>query len=156
FRSIDERRPLLRHEMVDAHRDAPAAGRIDELGRLLDRLGTRVFRAVLAGCPAGHIDRGAGGAELMRDAAARTTRRPGDQRHLAVQRHRLPPVVWPAPPWLAVPGPAAMVLAADDTVRRAGGRGVAGTPPYPADEAVAAGRAEAAPAEMPCSDRSKP
>ena len=84
--ALDQRRDLVGHEVVDAHRDAAPAGRVDELGGLLDRLGPVHLRALRARGAAGDVDGGAGGAELDRDAPPRGAGRPGDQRDLSGQR----------------------------------------------------------------------
>ena len=82
----DEVAHLRRVEVVARHGDAVAAGGVDELGGLLDRLGAVHLRAPRAGRAAGHVHRRAGGAELDGDAAPRATGRAGDERHRAVQR----------------------------------------------------------------------
>ena len=85
-------RTSLGDEMVDLHGDTLAAGRRDQLGRLLDGLRPGIFGLLLACRAAGDIDGGAGGAELDRDAAAGAARCAGDQRDLSFKRHRNSPV----------------------------------------------------------------
>lgn len=55
----DECRDLVRHQMVDANRDADAAGGLDQFRRLLDRLGPGALGRAVAGGAPGDIDRGA-------------------------------------------------------------------------------------------------
>ncbi len=68
--ALDQGRDLLRLEMVDLHRDALAAGGVDQLGGLLDRLGSVHLGALLPSGPAGAVHGGAGSAELDRDPSS--------------------------------------------------------------------------------------
>ena len=73
--------------MVAGGEDRRAAGRLDELGGLLERLGAVHRRAPAAGAAAGHVDGGAGGAELDGDRAAAAARGAGDDGDLVVEGH---------------------------------------------------------------------
>ena len=92
--AVDEGADLCGVEVVGGYGDALAAGLGDEVGGVLDGLGAVVLGAPGTGGAAGDVDRGAGRAEFHRDPPARATRRPGDQRDLALQRcgHVRPPV----------------------------------------------------------------
>jgi hypothetical protein len=76
---------LLRHQVVDRHRDAASASRIDEGSRLFDR-----FRPVHLGTrrscrPSSAIHGRSSGAQLDGYSPTRSTRRAGDQRNLPHQ-----------------------------------------------------------------------
>ena len=78
--------------MIDRDRDTRPAELRDELGRLLDRLGTVVVGREwsFAATPAGAHDDRAGFAERRRDAAPGPAGRSRNDRHPAAQR----PSVW--------------------------------------------------------------
>ena len=79
----DELGHLVRLEMVDAERSALSAGGLDQLARLLDRLGTvHVGRPVRSAAASGGVDECACARELDGDRAAGSARRAGDQRDL--------------------------------------------------------------------------
>ena len=84
----DERLDLRRLEVVDRDRDPVAAGGVDELGGLLDRLRPVVLRAPLPGRAAGAVDRRARLSQRDRRAAPGTAGRARHERHLACQRTR--------------------------------------------------------------------
>ena len=77
---------LLRHQVVDPQRDAPPAGRGDQVRRLLDRLRAGVLGLLRARRPPGDVDGGPGRAQLHGDPPPRPARPAGDQRHLPLQR----------------------------------------------------------------------
>ena len=89
----DERRDLVRHQMVDAHRH-PLAAEPRSTSAAVSSIVSRaaVARAPAAAAAAGHIDRRPGGAELDRDPAPGPAGGARDERHLPDKRamHRLP------------------------------------------------------------------
>src|SRR5215208_5430252 len=79
---------LLRFEMVDPNGDATTARPIDEFGRLLDRLGTVILRALIARGSASDVYCGPRRAELDGDPPPGPTRTSSHQGHLPFQlRH---------------------------------------------------------------------
>jgi hypothetical protein len=81
----DQGLDLDRVQVIDLGGDPLAARLAHQVGGLLDRLGTPQLRRLRAGRPPRAVHRGAGGAELDGDAAARAPRRPRDQRHSAAE-----------------------------------------------------------------------
>ena len=75
-------------EVVGRDGDPRAAGRVDELGGLLDRLGPVVLRALLARAAAGAVDGRARLAERDGDPAPGAAGRARHERHLPGQRTR--------------------------------------------------------------------
>ena len=69
--------------VVDLHRDAPAAGRVDQGGRLLDRLGPVHLRSLRSRRSSRDVDGRPGSAELHRDSASGASGRSGDERDSA-------------------------------------------------------------------------
>lgn len=77
--ALDQTSHLVRARVVHANRDAAAARRVHQLGRLLDRLRAAHRRAAGPGAAAAHINAEAGPPELDGDAAAGPPRSSCDQ-----------------------------------------------------------------------------
>ncbi|MDQ0835333.1 hypothetical protein QF032_007177 [Streptomyces achromogenes] len=84
--ALDKGPHLRRVEVVGGYGDAPAAGLGDQVGGVLYGLGAVVLGAPLAGGAPGHVDGGAGRAQLHGDAPAGAPGRSRDQGDPALQR----------------------------------------------------------------------
>jgi hypothetical protein len=83
--ALDELVDLLRVEVIGGNGDALPPGLVDQLGRLLDRLGAVVLGALRAGAAARAVDRRPGLTQRDGDAPAGAAGGAGDQRDLARQ-----------------------------------------------------------------------
>jgi hypothetical protein len=90
--ALNEPADIVGDQMVDAERDAAAAGRRDQLRRLLDGLGPLIFGGLAADRAARHVDGRAGGAEFHSDAAPGAAGSACHQGDLARERHRSRPM----------------------------------------------------------------
>ena len=87
---LEERGDLCGIGVIDAFRDSASAARGDDVGGLVDRLGTILHTRISRDAAAGAIDRGAGFAEGGGDAAAGAAGSARDESDFPFERfHRL-------------------------------------------------------------------